>query len=92
VGGAWWCDGFVGVRSYFCADFYDFLGDGEVCFLLGFLRKRVVVVVVWWSTSGKKCGKCGERMRIFQEREIGTFGSFIFPQVWAASPIRDWIG
>ena len=34
----------------------SFFGDGEVCFLLGFLRKRVIVVVFWWSVSGKKCG------------------------------------
>ena len=49
--------GLWGWAHIFCADFFcDFFGDGEVCFYWGFLRKRVVVVVVWWSVSGKKCG------------------------------------
>ena len=56
MGGAWGSGGFLGVRSYFLLIFRDFFGDGEMCFYWGFLRKRVVVVVFWWSVSGKKCG------------------------------------
>ncbi len=53
--------------------FGNFFCGGEEGFLLGFLGKRLVVVVFWWSIRGKKCGKGGKWMC--------TFGNFIFPQV-----------
>jgi hypothetical protein len=47
-------------------------------FCWGFCEKRLVVVVFWWPTNGKKCGKGGKWMCTFVELENLHFRQLYF--------------
>ena len=63
------------------------------CVFAGVFEKRVVVVVVWWSVSGKKCGKRGERTCTFQGARNRHFWQLYFSIGWGGFPYSrmDWM-
>jgi hypothetical protein len=63
-----------------------------VCFLRGFCENVSSLWCFGGQLAVKSVANVVNGRALFESEKIGTFGKFIFPQVWAASPIREWIG